>query len=1152
MSEALESLFRSDYMPHGHCYLWKPEILWLNVISDVLITFAYFSIPIAIYYFVKQRADLQFKGIFILFSLFILFCGITHAISIFVIWHGIYGIHGIAKLVTAIVSCITAYKVYQSIPVALKLPTEKSLKAAYEKVNEERFERLKLEGKVNEEAMLRESTNIAHVGVFAIDNEGRVVIANDAACQIFETTKAKIENIPIEELIEIKRISQKDGKAIWIKPAKLKRLWQLQSEDKNQDKINHITYAVTQTGHRVPLSFKLTSNDSKDSSITGIAVAFASFQDISEQLRFQQALAESEATTRSIIESLPIGMHIFKKNKNSFTLIGYNKAAERILAIDHTPLLHQEMEEAFPDIAGTEMARIYKNIAQKGGHWTNQAVDYEHADNKGVYDVQCFQSVKNTAIILFEDVTEQIKAKKAIAAKELFIKTAFNASITGVIVFSFESNKIEFVNESFTDITGYSMDEALNMDDTAMANLIHPDDKLHALEHWQALKNLDTDAMAQINYRLKHNSGHWVWCLAKDVVFEKDAQGNVIRYMSSFLDISEMKAMQNNLIKLKESAESASAAKSSFLANMSHEIRTPMNAILGLTNVVLRMDLGAKQRDYLSRVEASSQSLLSLLNDILDYSKIEAGKLKINKEVFELNFVIDNCTGLFGFLAEQKGVEFVVSKESSLSKYYLGDPIRLSQIINNLLGNAVKFTSVGKIEMNVARVVKNDVESLCFKIIDSGIGMSKAQSDLIFDAFSQADISISRQYGGTGLGLAISRSLTNLLGGTLTFESKLNEGSVFEVVLPFSPADYTDFNNIESTTELADFSNNGSSAGFDIVEFEDVKALVVEDNKTNQVVAVEFLSQLNIQSVCVNNGLEAINAVETDVFDFILMDLQMPVMDGYSASKVIKATPQGKHIPIIAMSAAVSESDIEKVAASGMDRHLPKPFSLPLLFQRLSEFLSHKKSNVIVLPSSQKWDLTKFPKNFNIADAMRKVGDDEALYLKLIQSFADDFDHRASSVFDAFEQGQFDIIQRYAHTIKGLAESMGANVLHKEAKFIEHEYSQDNFVDPAQLFEKVDEAIASIRAVHTTKNHTIQPIVGGGRILALEYLATLRTDLSNSKFVAIDDITKELSAIAEFTDIGLIERFVSELKKLEYKLCVTILDDIEEGMRKMN
>ena len=1149
MGESLESLFRSDYMPHGHCYLWKPEILWLNVISDVLITFAYFSIPIAIYYFVKQRADLQFKGIFILFSLFILFCGITHAISIFVIWHGIYGIHGLAKLATAIVSCITAYKVYQSIPLALKLPTEGSLKAAYEKVNEERFERLKLEGKANEEAMLRESTNIAHVGVFAIDENGKVIIANDAACQIFETSKVEIENIPIQELIEIKRISQKNGKSTWIKPSDLQKLWQLQFDDKIQDKFIHIIYAVTQTGHRVPLSFKLTSNESNDSINTGIAVAFASFQDISEQLRYQQALAESEATTRSIIESLPIGMHVFKKNKNSFILSGYNNAAEKILALDHKQLLHKEIEEAFPDIADTDMPRIYKNIAQKGGNWTNQAVDYEHGNIKGVYDVQCFQSVKNTAIVLFEDVTEQIKAKKAIAAKELFIKTAFNASITGVIVYSFESNKIEFVNESFTDITGYSMDVALNMDEAAMANLVHPDDKLHALEHWQALKKLDTDAMAHINYRLRHNSGHWVWCLAKDVVFEKDANGKVVRYMSSFLDISEMKAMQNNLIKLKESAESASAAKSSFLANMSHEIRTPMNAILGLTNVVLRMDLGAKQRDYLSRVEASSQSLLSLLNDILDYSKIEAGKLRINKEVFELNFVIDNCTGLFGFLAEQKGIEFVVSKESSLSKYYLGDPIRLSQIINNLLGNAVKFTSAGKIEMKVSRVVIDDVESLSFKIADSGIGMSQAQAELIFDVFSQADISISRQYGGTGLGLAISRSLTHLLGGNLSFETELDKGSVFEVILPFAPADYADLNNVESHTTSADFPNDGS-AGFDIVEFENVKALVVEDNMTNQVVAVEFLSQLNIESVCVNNGLEAINAVETDVFDFILMDLQMPVMDGYSASKVIKATPHGKHIPIIAMSAAVSESDIEKVAASGMDRHLPKPFSLPLLFQRLSEFLSHKKSNVRVLPSSQKWDFSKFPKNFNIADAMRKVSDDEALYLKLIQSFADDFDHRASTVYDAFGQGQFAVIQRYAHTIKGLAESMGANDLYEEAKFIEFEYSQDNFIDPAQLFEKVDDAIASIRAVHTTKNHTIQPIVGGGRILALEYLTTLRTDLANSKFVSIDDITKELSAIAEFTDIDFIDRFISSLKKLEYKTCVTILDEIEDGMRK--
>ena len=1156
MDESLESLFRSDYMPHGHCYLWQPEILWLNVVSDLFIAFAYFSIPIAIYYFVKQREGIQFKGVFILFSLFILFCGITHVVSIFVIWNGIYGIHGLAKLATAVVSCITAYKVFQSLPVALKLPSEADLKAAYEEINREKLERIKLEGKAKEEAMLRESTNIAHVGVFSFANDGRILVANDAACHIFEASKTELENKKIEELLEVEFVTNasKGENRTALKHINLRELWQLQSERFGEEKLPYVVYALTQNGHRTPLSFKLSSRQLEHSLSDSFGTTFASFQDISEQVKYQKALAESEATTRNIIDSLPIGLHVYELKNDSLLLTGFNKAADNILDVQHHRLLNSEIEQAFPDLLGKDIPSIYKGIAREGGNWSSQSIEY--ADDKvvGIYDVQCFQSVKNTAIVLFEDVTEQKLAIQAIAEKELFIKTAFNASITGVIVFNFVNQKIEFVNESFSDITGYAKDDTTNLNELAMIDLIHPEDRVSAVKHWQKIQNLDTSEAIQFNFRLKHADGHWMWCMAKDVVFEKDAQGKVIRYMSSFLDISEMKQMQDNLIRLKDAAESASAAKSSFLANMSHEIRTPMNAILGLTNVVLRMDLGDKQRDYLSRVEASSQSLLSLLNDILDYSKIEAGKLKINQEIFELDFVINNCTGLFGFLAEQKGIEFIVTRDSSLSKYYLGDPIRLSQIINNLLGNAVKFTSKGFIQLRVSAVKSaeesGDTHQLTFEVKDSGIGMTTDQTASLFEAFSQADSSISRQYGGTGLGLAISRSLTNLMNGSLTFTSKIDEGSVFSVNLPFTPADYADMHKIDLLRKNDNFIDSNQSTGFEIVEFDDVKALVVEDNATNQLVAEEFLTQLNIQSVCVNNGLEAINAVESDLYDFILMDLQMPVMDGFSATKVIRATRRGKDIPIIAMSAAVSESDIEKVLASGMNHHLPKPFSLPLLFNRLAQFIHHKKSDKRVLAASKAWDLAKYPKDFNIPEAMRKVGDDESLYVKLVQSFAEDFEHTVDSTKSAFEQKDYEVVQRYAHTLKGLAESMGATELYREAMYVESEYESDNFVDPTRLFEKVEQAIESIKAVHFHSTNTLKPSQGGNMALALEYIAELRSDLSNHKFVTIEDITVELSAIAEFAEAHLIEEVITTIKKLDYKNSVSILDRIESNLLK--
>lgn len=529
MKETLESLFRSDYMPHGHCYWWKPEILWLNVVSDTLIALAYFSIPIALYYFIKKRQDLEFRGIFILFSLFILFCGITHIISIFVIWQGAYGLHGLAKLATAIVSCITAYKLFKAIPTALTIPSPKALKILYERANKEEMERVKLESQKHQDFMLRESTDNAHMGILVLAVDGTILVANRTACNIFEDTKENIEgkNINIFLLETDKSDSAQEIKAFF----------NLESAAKHKV-VEHVVKGSVKTCSEVPIEMNLNRRSYANENLI-----FASFEDISSRLMQQQALSESETFTRNIIDSLPIGMHVFTLKDDELYLTNYNRAAVNILGIVHTPLLGKKIEEAFPDTVNTPVIEAYKTIATEGGTWKNETVEY--SDNKiaGMFDVTCFQSSVNTAVVLFEDISEKYQAQQALHEKERFIEAAFDASITGCYIYNLEKQTTEYINTTYTRITGYSLADLNVLTDQEFLELVHKDDRKAVLEHVNKLTDLSTqEKVLKVEYRFKHKNGEWTWCLSQDIVLERNDNGKAIRFMGSFLDISGLKA----------------------------------------------------------------------------------------------------------------------------------------------------------------------------------------------------------------------------------------------------------------------------------------------------------------------------------------------------------------------------------------------------------------------------------------------------------------------------------------------------------------------------------------------------------------------------------------------------------------------------------
>ncbi len=588
-------------------------------------------------------------------------------------------------------------------------------------------------------------------------------------------------------------------------------------------------------------------------------------------------------------------------------------------------------------------------------------------------------------LISVRDVTE-------LKDQEEELKSILDTVMETVIIL--EDKKVVSVNQKTLDVFGYKTQQEI-IGNTPLS-FISDDTKHIVLE----------------NLKLNNANPYQAKGLKKDgTTFPALIQGkNIILRnktirVSTLLDISELKNTEKALEIERTKAQQANKSKSQFLANMSHEIRTPMNGIIGMLHLASQTNLNDKQKNYLQKIDNSAKSLLEIINDILDFSKIEAGKLDINKIDFNFKELLQNVSNIVKSKANEKGLDFEINYDKNID-YLYGDSLRISQILINLINNAIKFTQKGYVKIDIS---KKENDNFIFEIEDTGIGISKEQQSKLFQSFSQADASTTRKYGGTGLGLSISKQLVELMGGKIWVESELDIGSkfIFEIKLPKG-----DENNIKIKKQI-DISKIATLKGSHI--------LLVEDNAINQEIILGLLEHSGIRVCVASNGKEAIDMYEKNYYELVLMDLQMPIMDGFEATKFIRNIDTD--IPIIAISANVMQEDREKTKKAGMNEHLNKPIDVEKLYATLLKYIS-KKVEIKDVVELDKDNIT-IPSFMNIdtKKGLSYMAGNKNLYFKILQDFYTNYNTIKLNDLEDSE------LQRVVHTIKGLSGNIGAEAL---------------------------------------------------------------------------------------------------------------------------
>lgn len=838
-----------------------------------------------------------------------------------------------------------------------------------------------------------------------------------------------------------------------------------------------------------------------------------------------------------------------------------------------------------------------------------------------------------------EDITEQLKAEREVAAQEAKFRGLFELSPVGMAMNDYTTGEFLEFNAAMNEPAGYTPEEfkQLSYFDVTPAEYMPAEQ-----QQLECMEQTGRYGPFEKEYIRKDGSRYPV--LLHGFKTQTPEGREVI--WSIIQDISEIKQAQ-------EAAERANRAKSEFLANMSHEIRTPMNAVIGLSQLLLQSPLNERQEDYLNKINSSSRMLLGIINDILDFSRIESGKLELEEHSFALSELLDQAATLFADAAAEKELELLFYIAPETPQALRGDSLRLSQVLTNLLGNAIKFTPRGgSVELRITLEHLDDHQAqLAFSVIDNGIGISSQEQKKLFRAFGQADTSTTRKYGGTGLGLVISRRLIEKMGGELSLASTPGQGSRFFFNLTFSlsdelPSQFScpdtqgkrvlivddhanariilrdllhhcqfltqeessgegaidavlkadqrnepfDFilmdwkmpgamDGVQTCQKLAQMGAEGllkktlspvlmvsaykqsevelpdklvqgflskpvtASSLYDALMtaergeepvhqryftdaplLEGYRILLVEDNEINQTVALHMLERTGAQVYLAEDGIQALAMFDQAVPDLVLMDLQMPKMDGFQASEHLRA--KGFLGPIIALSAAVMQDDKDKAAQAGMNAHLAKPINSELLYTTLADYLGIQAPSKSVISQEQplQQSLPKQLAGFDLQQGLKLFDQDEDFYLKMLVRFRDTIAREYRPLVGQLEAEEWDAAHKLAHSLKGSAATLGAVEIAQCAKEIDALLKQSQPID-TNLITQMDKAL-------TNAEQVLRPLVlakSQGRAQR-DDLVQLRDNLINSELVEDQTLDNALAYLkSQGVDPGDLEALVMQM-----------------------
>lgn len=852
----------------------------------------------------------------------------------------------------------------------------------------------------------------------------------------------------------------------------------------------------------------------------------------------EEEIIKANSNFDNLINTIPEILTVLDKNGNIiyanqslYDRLGYTKeeiVGKNALSL-HPEFLRKAISKNIQDMM--EGKRVYSSvpIISKSG----EIINLETRITRGIW---------NGDQALFS-VTKDVTDLKM--SEEKFYK-AFNNSGVSMFITTLEEGKILEANDGFLNIIGLDREDVIGKTTEEINLYVNPSERDNILK-----KIIVDKRISRKEIMIQGKDGKII-----------DGEFNVVPVninkeqclLASVFDMTKYNQMIKKLSKAKEESDIANKAKSEFLSHMSHEIRTPMNAVVAYSDLLLLTNLSFKQYSYVNGIKSSSKILMSMINDTLDWGKIENTGLELENIAFNLNDILESVITQIKFKSLANGIDIIIEKEDDVPNFISGDPLRLQQVLLNLLSNAVKFTGKGEIRIGLKKIHSDQTTvELEFSISDTGIGISKENIKAIFEPFKQASNVLDYKTGGTGLGLAISKKIVEKMGGSIRVKSEIGLGSTFTFNGLF---DLKNGNDIDPHYNyVKDFTKK---IMLDLGKNKNIKVLVVDDNEINQDVLREILENAEMNVTVVDSGAKAIEEVKALRFDIVLLDLRMPYMDGYETISRIRQFLTYDQLPIIAVTASVSLEEKEKTIIAGFNEYLIKPIDKNKLIE-----LINKLTNKSKLREDEKIPLKTRSGNFNYGDlknimeidlreCLSHFNNDQEFLIKILRKFYSNHKDSVTEIKEALKEGDLTNASRIAHTLKGIAGELKAYEIYKLAASLEKDILDKKNVDKAliKLEKKLDSLCGSINKInYEVSNNLIGDDPDSNNLDLIEEIKRLEELLKDSDLDALK-IVENLDFSTKGKDINeKIKALKGYCEYYDFDIALEMLEDIKKTTR---